>query len=460
MSARSRLIVVANRLPVHRVKRASGSGWETSPGGLVSALAPMLREREGAWVGWPGYAGEAPRPFEHERMSLIPVGLSRSDLDGFYLGFSNATLWPLYHDAVRYPEYHRRWWAPYVDVNNRFAKITARHVADGDLVWVQDYQLQLVPLMLRQRKPGVRIGFFLHIPFPPVELFAQLPWRQQLLEGLLGADVVGFQTKVGAQNFVRAARRFAGARGHEGLLEHRGRRIQVRHFPISIDYAAIDSAARRPEVAQAAAEIRKHTAGGRKLLLGVDRLDYTKGIDLRLRAFETLLERYENSNDVACFVQIAVPSREHSPEYADMRTRIEQLVGHINGTYSERGLTPVHYLYRNIPFDELLAYYLAADAMVVTPLRDGMNLVAKEYVATRFDNAGALVLSEFAGAAQELKQAIQVNPHDVDGIAAALDQALTMPQDEIERRMRSMRSRVRRHDVYAWASSFVEAMAS
>ena len=454
----SRLVVVANRLPVNRVKVGGSEVWETSPGGLVAALAPILREADGAWVGWPGFAGEAPPPFEHDGLDLHPVGLSRSDLDQFYLGFSNGTLWPLYHDAVRYPEYHRRWWSPFVDVNRRFAKRTAELAEAGDTIWVHDYQLQLVPLLLRDRKPDLKIGFFLHIPFPPVELFAQIPWRRQILEGLLGSDLLGFQTPESAQNFARSAKRFAGATGRGSQLEHRGRQIKVGSYPISIDAGRIRERATAPEVVAKAQEIREQVGRGRRILLGVDRLDYTKGIDLRLKSFQTLLERYENSSELATFVQIAVPSRELVPEYAQMRTRIEQLVGSINGTFGEPGYVPVQYLYRGIPFDELVAYYLAADVMVVTPLRDGMNLVAKEYVASRADDSGVLVLSEFAGAAHELGQALIVNPHDVDGVAATLDASLSLSPKEQRRRMRPMRRRITNHDVHAWAGTFLEEL--
>ena len=454
----NRLLVVANRLPVNRVKVGAEDVWETSPGGLVAALAPILRRQRGAWVGWAGYAGDAPEPFEHDELQLHPVGLSRSDLDQFYLGFSNGTLWPLYHDAVRYPEYHRRWWSPYVDVNRRFAQRAADVARPGDTVWVHDYQLQLVPLLLRDRQPDLRIGFFLHIPFPPVELFAQIPWRRQILEGLLGADIVGFQTPTGAQNFARAARRFAGATGRGNMLQHRGREIRVDAFPISIDVERIRERVDSPEVRAKADIIREQIGRGRKILLGLDRLDYTKGIDHRLRAFETVLERFENRAELATFVQIAVPSRELVPEYAQMRTRIEQLVGSINGTYGEPGYVPVQYLYRSLPFDDLLAYYAAADVMAVTPLRDGMNMVAKEYVAACTDDDGVLILSEFAGAAQELSHALIVNPHDVDGVATSLDAALSMPPAERRRRMKALRRKVTRRDVHAWAQSFLEAL--
>ena len=450
------LLVVANRLPVNREKRGREALWRTSPGGLVSALSPILEERGGAWVGWPGFPGEAPEAFRHEGFWLEPVALSSDDLEHFYQGFANSSLWPLYHDAVRFPEFHRRWWRSYVEVNRRFAAASASALdrADGN-VWVHDYHLQLVPEYLRELRPDARIGFFLHIPFPPVELFAQLPWRREILHGLLGADLVGFQTRFGAHNFARAARRFAGAKGTDRELVHEGRTVRCAAHPISIDIAAFEQLAADPSIRARADEIRETVGAGRSILLGVDRLDYTKGIDQRLRAFETFLARYENASELATFVQVAVPSRELVPEYAQIRSHVEQQVGHINGTYAEAGRAVVHYLYRSLDQAELVAWYLAADVMVVSPLRDGMNLVAKEYVACRTDEGGVLVLSEFTGAAHELRQALQVNPHDVDGLAATIERAIEMTDREKRRRMRSLRRSLHQRDVFQWADEFL-----
>ncbi len=467
MPARSRtarLVVVANRLPVRRVKDGEGrSGWQTSPGGLVSALAPILRRNGGSWIGWAGYAGEAPEPFEHDGIRQQPVALSSSDVDLFYKGFSNTTLWPLYHDAVRRPEFHRHWWWPYRDVNRRFAERVAEHLGPRDTAWVHDYQLQLVPGMLRELRPRARIGYFSHVPFPPVELFAQLPWRRQILEGLLGADLVGFQTRDGALNFCRAARRFTDATAAKSpgqVLRYRGREVRAASFPISIDVQRFEALANDPAVQARAFRVREQLGSVRRVLLGVDRLDYTKGIDVRLRAFETLLANDPSAVDDLVLVQVAVPSRELVPDYAEMRNRIEQQVGNLNGTFGLPGRVPLVYLYRSLPVEELVAYYLAADVMCVTPLRDGMNLVAKEYVATRTQNTGALVLSEFTGSAIELKQALLVNPHDVDGVAAALERAASMTPREARRRMASMRRVVERADVHSWADGFLGALAS
>jgi trehalose 6-phosphate synthase len=453
-------VVVANRLPVDLERGEDGSdNWKRSPGGLVTALEPMLRSREGAWVGWPGLADAEAEPFEDDGLKLHPVTLSSEDVENFYEGFSNDTLWPLYHDVVAPPSYHRHWWQAYIRVNQRFAAATAEVAAEGATVWVQDYQLQLVPNMLREQRPDLRIGFFLHIPFPPTELFIQLPWREQIVRGLLGADLVGFHTPGGAGNFRDLAVRLAGAEAGPGDDEvtFEDRVVRFGAFPISIDSAALDELSRRPEVVGRAAEIRHELGDPRRMILGVDRLDYTKGINVRLRAFEELLEDGRIGEETV-FVQIATPSRERVEHYIHLRAEIEQSVGRITGTYSSVGSPPVHYLHQSMPREDLAAFYLAADVMLVTPLRDGMNLVAKEYVACRHDDAGVLVLSEFTGAALELTSALLVNPHDIDGVKAAITRALDMPEAEARERMQALRKQVLEHDVNRWARSFLDAL--
>lgn len=393
-------------------------------------------------------------------MELRDVPISASEHEHFYEGFCNATLWPLYHDAIREAEIHRHWWRSYREVNRRFAEAAAEVLRPGDTCWVHDYQLHLVPRMLRELQPEVRIGFFLHIPFPAEELFARIPWRSELIDGTLGADVVGLQTRLGARNFVRCAQRFGHAEAHGQTFEVEGRTSRVGTFPISIDTAEFESAARRDGVIARAEQIREQmdTHSGRMLLLGIDRLDYTKGIDYRLRAVQEVLRRGRFSADEFAVIQVAVPSRENVSDYISMRSRIEELVGNINGEYGEPGRIPIHYLRRNLAFEEMISYYKAADVMMVTPLRDGMNLVAKEYAAVRTDNSGVLILSEFAGAAQELKRAVLVNPFDVDGIASAIEDTLVMSKAESSKRMRNLRTVVRKHDVFAWAKSFLEVL--
>ena len=472
---RADFVVVANRLPVDQVELPDGSTtWKRSPGGLVTALEPILRKQRGAWIGWPGVADDrVDEPdadaIVQDDLQLFPVRLSAEDVALYYEGFSNATLWPLYHDVIVKPQYHRRWWDRYVEVNRRFAEATSRAAAPGATVWIQDYQLQLVPKMLRMLRPDLTIGFFLHIPFPPVELFMQMPWRTEIIEGLLGADLVGFHLAGGAQNFLILARRLTGAetsRGSVGVRSRFGevqvgfRTVKVGAFPISIDSGDLDRKARVRSIRQRARQIRAELGNPRKLLLGVDRLDYTKGIDVRLTAFSELLEQHRADRSDTVLVQLATPSRERVESYIEMREGIERQVGHINGEYGEVGHPVVHYLHRPVPRDELIAFFVAADVMLVTPLRDGMNLVAKEYVACRSDLGGALVLSEFTGAAAELRQAYLCNPHHTDGVRDAIEQALNQTVDEGKRRMRALRRQVLAHDVDRWARAFLDALAT
>jgi trehalose 6-phosphate synthase len=421
-------------------------------------MRPVLRDRECMWVGWIGTSNEHLEPFMAEGIRNVPVTLSLSDIKMFYEGLSNRALWPLYHDAVRPPEYRSEWWNRYVEINRRYAEVVAEAASDDAVVWVHDYQLQLVPQMVRELKPGVRIGFFLHIPFPPQELFAQIPWRTELLRGMMGADVVGFQTKVGASNFVQACKRFADAEGSTDRLNADGRDVRVGCFPISIDFDHFEQMALTAAVAARCEEIRARLGRSRKIFLGIDRMDYTKGIDIRLQAYRQMLKSGAASRDKCVLIQVAVPSREHVQDYKELRTNVEQLVGAINGEFGDIGRTPVQYLHHSITAVDLTALYTAADVMLVTPLRDGMNLVSKEYVASRVDNNGVLVLSEFTGASKELRSALLVNPHDIEGVVSAMSQALQMRPEEQKTRMRSMRRTVKRNDVYAWARKFLGAL--
>jgi trehalose 6-phosphate synthase len=459
MPSESEILIVSNRLPVHRVMTDGQEDWETSPGGLVSALKPILRAEQSTWIGWTGAPDDAPEPFVSDGIRNLAIPLNEDETHDYYEGFSNRTIWPLYHDAIRPPEFRRRWWKVYRAVNERFARAVAEAASEGAIVWIHDYHLQLVPAMLRQLRPDVRIGFFLHIPFPPQELFAQLPWRRPLLEGLLGADVVGFQTRVACDNFEKLCKRFLGIGGDGGLLWVDGRQVLARSFPISIDFERFESLALSDEVADRMRLLRERL-GERKVLLGVDRLDYTKGIDIRMKAFRDLLDAGECSAEDAVFVQVAVPSREKVEEYRDLRSEIEELIGRINGQHSKVGLTPIHYLHQSVSPEELVALYRLADVMVVTPRRDGMNLVAKEYVASRVNDTGSLVLSEFTGSAYELVRALLVNPHDIDGVAGAMRQGLQMDPVEQASRMRSLRDVVRHNNVHHWARSFLKELGS
>ncbi len=457
-------VVVANRLPVDRVDDGPGEeSWRTSPGGLVTALEPVMRATHGAWVGWPGQAGLELEPFDFDGTMLIPVPLSADDVELYYEGMSNDTFWPLYHDVIAAPRYRRVWWDAYVRVNERFAKAAAEAAADGATVWVQDYQLQLVPRMLREARPDLTIGYFHHIPFPAYGLYSQLPWRRQVLEGLLGADVIGFQRVADAGNFARAVRRQlryeTRASGIRVPQADGTTRVAVaKAFPISIDAESYAAMARRPEIQARAAEIRESLGNPERILLGVDRLDYTKGIRHRLKAYGELVQDGRIDVEDVTLVQVASPSRERVQAYIQLRDEIELMVTRINGDYDTLGHTAIRYLHQGFPRDEMVALYLAADVMLVTALRDGMNLVAKEYVAARVDNRGVLILSEFAGASDELGTALQVNPHDIDALKETIVRAIEMPPAEQGRRMRSLRRKVLDNDVAAWSQAFLAAL--
>lgn len=454
------LVVVANRLPVDG---DGDGGWRRSPGGLVTALEPVMRHAAGAWVGWPGQPGLDVAPFVFDGTYLVPVALSADDVELYYEGFSNDTIWPLYHDVIAVPRYSRPWWEAYVRVNRRFADAAATVAADGGTVWVQDYQLQLVPKMLRELRPDVVIGYFHHIPFPAYQLFSQLPWRRSVLEGLLGADVIGFQRVNDASNFARAVRR-------QLRFETKGSGIRVprpgggtrsalaKAFPISIDAESYSALARRPDVQARAAQIRDSLGNPGRILLGVDRLDYTKGIPHRLKAYGELLAEGRLRVEDVTLLQVASPSRERVEAYVQLRDDIEVTVSRINGDRDTMGHSAIRYLHQAYPREEMVALFLAADVMLVTALRDGMNLVAKEYVASRIDNRGVLVLSEFTGAADELGSAVLINPHDIEGLKDAIIRAVHMPLAEQIRRMRALRRRVSEHDVAAWSREFLDTL--
>ena len=397
----------------------------------------------------------------------------------YYEGFCNATLWPLYHDVIAQPEFHREWWDAYVRVNRRYAEAVVAQAAEGATVWVHDYQLQLVPGMVRALRSDVRIGHFTHIPFPGYEIFAQLPWRKQIVQGLLGADLLGFQRQGDATNFLRACRRSGGLTTHGSYVwvpdtpvaddasrrrrltarqDTGGRSVRAAAFPISIDTRGFGEIAQRPDVQARAQEIREALGKPEVMLLGVDRLDYTKGILHRLQAYGEVLNDGYLGPPKDVLVLVASPSRERVEHYKRLRDEVETTVGRINGEYGEVGNPPVHYLHQSYPREEMAALYLAADVMLVTPLRDGMNLVAKEYVACRHDETGALVLSEFTGAADELTSAFIVNPHDIDGLKEAIVRAATVSPAEARRRMRSMRRRVLENDVAHWADTYLRAL--
>lgn len=456
-------VVVANRLPVDLTVAPDGTPrWQRSPGGLVSALQPVMQATDGAWIGWSGSPDITTEPFDADDMRLVPVRLSADEIADYYEGFSNDTLWPLSHDVISPPVYHRRWWDAYRRVNRRFAEAAAENAAEGAIVWVHDYQLQLVPAMLRGLRPDLRIGYFHHIPFPPLEIFAQLPWRRQVVEGLLGADLVGFQRSGDAGNFVRVVRRFTDLTTRGPVItvptEDGERQVRAAAFPISIDSTRFDAMARTPEIRARAREIRADLGDPEVLLLGVDRLDYTKGIRHRIKAYGELLAEGRLRVPDAALVQVASPSRQNVEAYQQLREEVEILVGRINGDFGRIGSSAIYYLHHSYPPEEMAALYLAADVMLVTSLRDGMNLVAKEFVAACVDDRGVLVLSEFTGAADELSGALLVNPHDIDGLKDATERATRMEPREMRSRMRKLRRRVLADDVRKWSQTFLTTL--
>jgi trehalose 6-phosphate synthase len=453
---RSRLIVVSNRLPFAFRRDARGR-WhaEAASGGLVTALLPVLRDRGGLWIGWPGSPGAA-RQFTAALAAasagagygLGAVALDASDVRDFYQGFANEVLWPLFHDLPSLCNFEPAYWETYREVNRKYARAVHRRLAPGDFVWVHDYHLMTLAAELRALGARPRIAFFLHIPFPSPDVFMKLPWRAPLLDALIEFDLIGFQTARDRRNFLACAQ----ALGRAVRAERTG------HFPISVDYNAFMRRAAAADVAAKARELHE-LLPKRKLILGVDRLDYTKGIALRLRAFQDLLARHPDMRGRVSLIQVVVPSREDMPRYREMKTEIEQLVGRINGEFARPGgWVPVWYEYRSLTRLELLAYYRAADIALITPLKDGMNLVAKEYCACSIEEDCVLILSEFAGAAAQLAEgALLVNPYDIRGVSEAIRVAHAMPAEERTARMRRMRRSIRSQDVFWWVDTFLRA---
>jgi len=457
------LLVLSNRLPVQAERRAGAVAWRTSPGGLVAALDPVLRDRGGVWVGWPGIsredAGElgGVDPPARDGIRYVPVALSEHEISVYYGGFSNRTIWPLFHYFVGRTIIDGGTWEAYEAVNERFAQAASDAYDPGALIWIHDYHLLRVPHHVRAQRPAAPIAFFLHIPFPAADVFRVLPWSRAILRGMLAADLVGFQVPSYADHFLSCAERLLGCDVDRsaGTVRYEGRVVSVQAHPISIDVGQVER--------RAAATPPDGAAGGGSSavteILGVDRLDYTKGIHERLLAVERLLERHPGYRRRIRFTQVMVPSRERVTEYRQLKRDIDETVGRINGRFAEGGWSPIRYLVRSLPADQLVPLYRRSDIALVTPLRDGMNLVAKEFVAAQLENAGVLILSEMAGAADELQEALIVNPFDIDAVADALDQALAMPPDERSARMAALRDRVRASDIQGWVGRFLASAA-
>ncbi|HZM83261.1 MAG TPA: trehalose-6-phosphate synthase [Candidatus Limnocylindrales bacterium] len=425
------------------------------PTGVFAALEQMAAARHGAWVGWsPSTAG----PGASDPILARRVDITEDDFDAFMAGYCSSTIWPLYHDGIEQPQFRADWQELNKAVNRRFAEAVAAVACPSAMVWIHDYHLQPLPLMLRRRRPDLRIGFFLHITFPPPEIFLRLPDRTDIIRGILGADLVGFQSPRSAHNFLTVAAELLQLQVNAGSVEVDGRRTHVRTFPISVDFEAITEIAADRRIDHRARQLRRDLGNPRILLVGIDRLDYTKGIEQRLQAYGDLLHEERLSPADIMFVQVVTPSREHVQEYSKLRERVERLAGNLNGTFGRAGHQVVHYALQLDSFEELITLYRAADVMVVTPLRDGMNLVAKEFVASRTDNRGVLVLSEFAGAANELDRALLVNPYDLEAMKNAIAQAVAMDTTEQQQRIAAMRNHLREHDIAAWMNAFTAAL--
>src|SRR5881409_3782302 len=466
----NRLIVVSNRLPF-ALDSTGEDLWTVTPatGGLVSAIEPVLRERGGTWIGWPGIAGKIPQEPLTEATrdagyEVVPVALSEAEHDEFYYGYSNEVIWPLFHDLQNFCHFEPTFWETYKAVNERYAEAIARHCQPGDFIWVHDYHLMYVAQALRERSVHAALTFFLHIPFPPYDIFAKLPQQQRLLRALLQFDLLGFQTRRDLRNFLQCVRRVmldakVVSRRELQLIRFEKREIRVGHFPIGIDFDSFEHGAKSETVKQRAQRLRVSFPGC-QLILGSDRLDYSKGIPERLRAFRTALERHPELRGRAVLIQVVVPSRVEIPRYHEFKQRIDRLVGDINGRFSTSTWLPVQYHFRCLDHEDLLAHYRACDIAFVTPLKDGMNLVAKEYCACRIEQDGVLILSQFAGAAQQLKpDALLVNPYDVEQLADTLLRAFQMSQAERRARMKRMRRVVRDESVFWWVDSFLRAGA-
>jgi trehalose 6-phosphate synthase/phosphatase len=458
-----RLLIVSNRLPVSARTTETDVRIVPSDGGLATALRPWHERSDALWIGWPGEMsgatdGDRVRvDDELRRRRIVPVHLSRDHVDRYYHGFANRVVWPLFHYLIDRMPIDAAGWDAYREANEAFADVVAQEYRPDDTIWVHDYHLLLLPALLRQRLPHARIGFFLHIPFPSSEVFRILPWRREILNGLLGADLVGFHTFAYMRHFMTALLHVDGVEGDIDRVCVDGREVKLGVFPMGIDASTFAALAADDEVRARAAAIRRD-ADGRRIVLGVDRLDYTKGIPRRLEAVERLLQREPHLRDEMRYIQVAVPSRGAVDSYQEFQKEVEERVGHVNGACGTLRSLPVHYIHQSVSPQDLVALYCAADVMLVTPLRDGMNLVAKEFVASRVDDEGVLVLSEFAGAAAELNGAVTVNPYDVDGLAESIRRSLIMPIEERRARMRGLRRRVLAHDVHTWVDTFLDQL--
>ncbi|NLV27589.1 MAG: bifunctional alpha,alpha-trehalose-phosphate synthase (UDP-forming)/trehalose-phosphatase [Methanomicrobiales archaeon] len=460
----NRLVIVSNRLPITIHKKRDELIVQDSIGGLATGLGSIYRSYPSLWIGWPGLTTKEITRAERKNLHTLlkerdcePVYLSEHEYEQYYNGFCNRAIWPLFHYFYHYAQYDQDLWNAYVKVNRKFCNTVCASIRPGDVIWVHDYHLMLLPQMIREKNPDATIGFFLHIPFPPFELFRLIPWRKELLSGLLGADLVGFHTIEYVNYFLSCIRRILGHEHEIMRIRTKSRIIQADTFPMGIDFDRFSQMGESPSVKKEINKIHKDVRN-RKVILSIDRLDYTKGVPLRLKAFEALLKNHPELKEKVTMILVAVPSRSHIDQYAELKHEVDHLVGHINGLFGTMSWIPVRYMYTFLPYDRLIAIYKIADIALITPVRDGMNLMAKEYLATKKDEPGILILSEFAGAAKELGEAILVNPNDIKEFSSAIYDALMIPEEEQKNRIKIMQTRLSRYNLARWTSDFLEIL--
>ena len=469
----SKNIIVSNRLPVQIVLEDEKLEVTPSVGGLATGMKSVHRDGNGIWIGWSGLDSDNLTDSQEVAVDkallkekCVAVPLNQHDIDEFYLGFSNKTLWPLFHYFTEYAEFEHDQWLSYKEVNQKFANIVLANSEDGDTIWVHDYQLLLLPELLREERPNSKIGLFLHIPYPSFEIFRIFPWREELLRGMLGSDLIGFHTYDYERHFLSSVKRILRLETNFNQISLDDRIIKVDSFPMGIDYDKFYNASLQKENTleeeksdlQLRLEDHIKNASGTKLILSIDRLDYTKGIPNRIRAFEYFLTHYPEYKEKVRLIMLAVPSRTNVPQYQMLKRETDELVGRVNGQFSTVNWTPIWYFYRSIPFDNLIDLYSSSDVALITPLRDGMNLVAKEYVATRTNQDGVLILSEMAGASKEMNEALIINPNNFDQFSKAIIQALEMPLEEQQERMKILQKRLKRYNVEKWAAEFMKSL--
>ncbi|MBN2588233.1 MAG: bifunctional alpha,alpha-trehalose-phosphate synthase (UDP-forming)/trehalose-phosphatase [Sedimentisphaerales bacterium] len=461
----NRLLIVANRLPVSINKRGSEFFFQPSAGGLAVGLSSLPEDIERLWIGWPGLENEELNKEDKKVISAelksqhcLPVYLSKKQIEQYYLGFCNNTIWPLFHYFLTRTLWEERFWKTYKQVNHEFCNEVLKIATPGDSIWIHDYQLMLLPQLLRNKLPDVEIGYFLHIPWPSFELFRLLPWREEILNGLLGADLIGFHTYDYVRHFLSSLCRIMGLEHTLGKIHIDSRIVKIDAFPMGINYKKYSEAIKIPDVKKEQNKIIQNVKN-RKIIISIDRLDYTKGIIQRLEAYDLFLSENPQYKGQVTLIMVAVPTRTDVEDYKKLRESLEQLVGRVNGEHGSIGYMPVWYLYRFISFNQISALYNAADIALVTPLRDGMNLIAKEFIASKIDGTGVLIISEMTGAASELGEAIVVNSNNKAAIVKAIKDALEMPQEEQIERNRLMQARLKRYDLSRWCIDFLHALS-